>query len=341
METPPAVHKTKRKALAEGTYNDNNHASMAPFGSPDGGGTLLVEPATYAAWAQTDELAIAEGLFERVAAQEGPLPAVSEDEWPPWYAALYRAMSARANPQRWLAAVPGASFIAVTKEQAQELVAAALAALDAGAETVTVAWLAAKFQAAMDASAACDSGPLEHGWFVKSGSCSTKHQYAPAPVFSGAEAVDHLLQAFPVLAALKKGIADGFVLRPWCVDIHAGNEVRVFVRQRRVTGVSQQSCYSPEAPSVIHLFPAPAVVEACQRCFTATEAVLLPAHSFRHQCTFDAYLVTDAEGELEARLIEINSGMFGWGPAGASLFQWLDDPPPQPGEAPVVYTVVA
>ena len=34
------------------------------------------------------------------------------------------------------------------------------------------------------------------------------------------------------------------------------------------------------------------------------------------------------------KLIEINSEMFGWGPAGSSLFSWIYNPPPQHDEPP-------
>lgn len=188
---------------------------------------------------------------------------------------------------------------------------------------------------AADIQKIMDNGQAPDGWFVKIGPCSTKHQYPPVPVFSGQEAVEHLLDANPVMTHINKGSAACVAMRPWDKKISKHNEVRVFVRKGRVTGVSQQAWYSLQI--LINLLSSKDVIESAQRCYDEFNERLKPEYRFNYECTFDAYLTTDAT--LQTHLIEINSEMFGWGPAGASLFHWKSDPPPQADQEPVFYTV--
>lgn len=177
--------------------------------------------------------------------------------------------------------------------------------------------------------------PSPDGWFVKCGTCSTKHAYPPAPQHTGEEATSHLLGAKPVIHALARGTAECVMIRPWDSRVSDTNEVRVFARQGRVTGVSQQACYAESMP-LLGMLSARDVISAAQVCFDRLQAGLPVRHRFGFECTFDAFLVVD-DGGVRMELIEINSEAFGWGPAGASLFHWETDPPPRPDQAPVFY----
>lgn len=327
-----AVLKTKRIHGAC-YHNNNNLPDMAPLAHDDATDTLIVEGAQHDAWAATDALATLEAEFKGgVRRSAGPVERVAAREFrdaPEWLLRTYRLINRRSNAARWWAElVHPDGVIPITDAQSE-----ALARNDGSPDCVRDrAWLSKEFQRRFDAH------PCPDGWFVKCGTCSTKHQYPPEPVFSGPEAVVHLLGATPVTDALATRRAQCFVLRPWTRQISANNEFRVFVRAGRVTGVSQQACYS-NVINIVAMFPPDAVIAAAQACYDAAMARLPPARRLVHECTFDAYLESSPDGEPVIHLIEINAENFGWGPAGASLFDWRDDPPPAVGEPPVVYIV--
>lgn len=83
------------------------------------------------------------------------------------------------------------------------------------------------------------------------------------------------------------------------------------------------------------------MIGAAQACYDRISAGLGIQSGFQDECTFDAYITTDSEGDVSMHLIEINSGMFGWGPAGSSLFSWTQNPPPQVDETPVYVLAAA
>ena len=83
------------------------------------------------------------------------------------------------------------------------------------------------------------------------------------------------------------------------------------------------------------MFDADDVIIACQKLYDTINQ----CNSMRYQCTFDAFLVTNSSANIHARLIEINSDAFGWGPAGSSLFSWKYNPPPQQDEPPVYSSI--
>jgi hypothetical protein len=240
---------------------------------------------------------------------------------PEWYDTVYRVILGRANARRWVHLLPDAVFVDVPDATADLLAdrdpaAMASLALQIDAKTTTLA--------------------PDDGWFVKCGTCSTKHDHTiPTPVFSGTEAVADLLHSPKVRAQFKKHRAQGVMVRPWDRRIGDTNELRVFVRERRVTGVSQQACY--DVVPVVSMVDPQDIVDASQRCYDRMRSLLRPGDRFDYECTFDAFFITDSEGTIEVVLIEINSEAFGWGPAGASLFHWKDDPPAKPDEPPVFY----
>lgn len=294
-------------------YNDGNHPDMAPFWSPDDGKTLWVEQEQYDAWAKTDALDLIRGQGYDTIEPKKTVPHLLSDsdldsgDPPEWFYAVYRAINSRGNARRWWSLVEGGALVPLA---ADDTISATL------------------IQEAMDAAPCAP----EHGWFVKCGTCSTKHHYPPVPVFSGIEAADHLNGALSVQRSLHRKTAECVLLRPWDPQINDVSEVRVFVRQQRVVGVSQQACYM--IVPFMTVWPEDDMVAAFQRLYDDMRTRLPPERRFDHECTFDGYFSTDTDGNLTGHLIEINGEAFGWGPAGASLFHWRYNPPPQAHEEP-------
>lgn len=313
-------------------FNDNNRPEMAPFALV-GGNVLVVEGDQYDAWAATDGLDLLRPHFSEIRRSTEPVPRLPADtpfdKLPEWYITVYNTIIARANAGRWAHLIPGAVWIPVETDAEAD----ALSAKDPRALEELVRRID-------DALSASVSVP-EHEWFCKSGTCSTKHDnLPPAPVANGVQAVEHLFASDKVRAQFAKHAAKGVLLRPWDPRITDQNELRVFARQGKVTGVSQQACYS--VVSVMHMVDPKEIVAAAQRCFDAMMAGLDPKLRFDYECTFDAFFTTDPDtGDVEVHLIEINSEAFGWGPAGASLFHWESDPPPSSDQTPVFYIMTS
>lgn len=171
------------------------------------------------------------------------------------------------------------------------------------------------------------------GWFAKTGSCSTKQDYPPTPCYSAEEILMTLVGSEKVRRAFAECRAKCLFIREWDARVNHANEVRVFCRENRVVGVSQQFCY--DVVEIMHYLGPKEVVAACQRLWDECRQGLRPERRFDYECTFDAFVTTDDDGGLRAHLIEINSEALGWGPAGSSLFEWKTRPPPRVGEAPV------
>jgi len=311
-------------------FNDNNRPELAPFTAVDNDTVLVVEAPQYDAWAATDGLDLLRPHFSEIRRSEAPVPRLPADiqDKPEWYVTVYTTIMRRANAGRWAHLIPGAVWVPVISGAESE----ALGKRDPAA----LAALAAR----VDGALAGVPAPADE-WFCKCGTCSTKHDnLPPAPVANGTQAVEHLFRSEKAQAQFAQHAAGGVLLRPWDRRINANTELRVFARQGRVTGVSQQVCYSVVA--VMHMVDPRDMIDAAQRCFDAMMAGLDPKDRFDYECTFDAFFTTDADtGSVEVHLIEINSGMFGWGPAGASLFHWGSDPPPEPDQTPVFYIMSA
>lgn len=298
-------------------YNDNNIPYLAPFWSEDGR-TLEIEEAQYDAWMKSDAMDLLTTEFSVVRAKtvkKFPKDTLGAD-LPDWYYKVYNAILSRAYAERWYHLIPDAIVVEIPSQNPDS---------DA---TKAHPELAKKIQQAMNESGL----KPENGWFAKCSTCSTKHDYPPNPIFTGAEAVQHLYGSDEVIRAIHSGKATHIMLRPWLEEIERNNELRVFVRQGKVVGASQQACYG--ACAILTMFDENSVINACQRCFDDFNQKLPVKNRFDYECTFDAYISTDNEANVIVNLIEINSEMFGWGPAGASLFSWIYNPPPQPDEPP-------
>jgi hypothetical protein len=325
---------TKRRYLKRYQwYNSNNHLDMAPFYSIDGK-ILLVKSEQYQAWKQTDALNLLREKFEEVReVRKGwEVPTLSGDvaDAPQWFWDVYQTLIKRANAQRWFSCIPKSSIIPITDEQSLQLFNENNPDDTSINSRPVTEWLRGQIEKSLHSEE-------EHGYFIKCGTCSTKHHYLPIAVYTAKEATDHLLGAFPVLRALKTCKAQCILIRPFDPRVNDNNELRVFVRDKKVVGVSQQACY--DFVIVLAMMSADDIIKACQKCYDDFNSQLQPEYQFNHQCTFDAYFTTDPAGQLTVHLIEINSGMFGWGPAGSSLFHWKHDPPPQADEPPVFYII--
>lgn len=326
-----AIIKTKYIGAGRACFhNNNNLPDLAPLEYDKETDTLWVEGGQYDAWALTDALEMLD--FKHIKRLDRPakkLDARTFCDAPEWFHRVYAPINARSNAIRWWSeTIKKDGIIPLTEEQS-----ITLAGDEASPKTIHARrWLKLYIQEIMDAH---PDVAQKDGWFVKCGACSTKHQYPVEPVFSGAEAVTHLLGADPIRSALSKGLALCFAIRPWVPAISHNNEFRVFVRQGKVTGISQQACYS-HVVNVVALFKPEDVIEAAQKCFDDFTAKLEPRHRLVYECTFDAYLECPDEVPI-IHLIEINAEAFGWGPAGSSLFDWRTDPPPKPDETAVIY----
>ncbi len=296
-------------------YNDNNLAYMAPFWSEDGK-ILEIEEEQYDAWTATDALDMLKSKFE-VINRVKEVKHFSKDMLgaylPDWYYDVYNTILSRATADRWFHLIDGGFVVPISKTENDE---------------VDRKKLGKDIQDKLDA---IEDKPVD-GWFAKSSTCSTKHNYPPDQVFGGTEAVMHLLGSDQVNLSISQGKSKHVLLRPWLKSIENNNELRVFVRKGRVVGASQQACYS--ACAILSMFNEQDVIDGCQKCYEDFNGKLPEKYRFNYECTFDAYISTDDEGEVVINLIEINSEMFGWGPAGASLFSWIYNPPPQPDEPP-------
>lgn len=293
-------------------FNDNNLGHLAPFWSDDGNTLLLLEE-QYDAWNKTDALELLQKEFEHIERVKTikHLPEnIFESEKPDWYYKVYNTILKRTEVTRWYHLINNAMIVPINNN-------------------LTI--LARNIQKALDTIN--ENNKPENGWFVKSGSCSTKHNYPPEPVFSGIEAAQHLLGSTNVLNSIKNNRTDYVLIRPWIKEINDLNEVRVFVRENKIVGVSQQACYSGYS-MVLRLLDAKEVIKATQKCYDDFSSKLEDKYKFNYECTFDAYISTDTEGNITVHLIEINSEMFGWGPAGSSLFSWIYNPPPKINEPP-------
>lgn len=311
------------KIRTGGSYNNNNLVEMAPISYDKKEDVLSIEKEQYDAWDTNDCLSLLYKHFptiERVDKVERLPPGTPPD----WYYKVYNTALSRANVSRWYYAVPGIHIIPLSAE-----LQTILSDTDGLAYTDEANKLSTKIQSIMDNNSAPD------GWFGKCGTCSSKHHYPPTPLFNGEEAVSHLLNALPVKRALYRNTADCIVLRPWDRKITDDNEVRVFTRNNTVTGVSQQACY--DVVPIMNMLQPLDVIDAAQICYNKVREALIPIDRFDYECTFDAYITTDSDGNLSMHMIEINSDIFGWGPSGASLFNWIDDPPPSVTDTPVFY----
>ena len=292
MPRPKAVKKYVRRSM---WYNDNNICQLAPFWLREGN-VLEIKKEYYNYWSQNDNIELLEAAgFTCICVDQlsgGFPPDTFSSDLPEWYWKVYKTCGDRADASRWYHLLPDTILASPEK----------LKAMESSLKVPT------------------------DGWFVKTSSCSTKHDFLPTPVFTVDQALAQLHASPKASKALARGAS--VMLRPWIREISQNCEIRVFVKEGVVVGVSQQFCYS--VVPFLNMLDADDVINAAQQCYNKIAAGLKPKHGFQDECTFDAYINAD----MDIELIEINSGMFGWGPAGSSLFAWLRRPLPGIGDPP-------
>jgi hypothetical protein len=264
---------------------------MAPFWFDDK--NLEIEEEQYDDWEKSDGLKLLSEHFEHIIRVKKVKHFDINTDLPDWYYKVYNTILDRSNAERWFKVIPDAFVLNLEDKKYLEEVK--------------------KY----------DLTKSKDGWFVKTGTCSTKNEYPPEPVFSIEEAITHLSDSSKVKKSIKNGTAKCLLFRPWIKEINDSNEIRVFVRNCKVVGVSQQSCY--HMIPFLNMLNADNIIEEAQKCFDKFNNALEIKKRYNYQCTFDAYIT----GDINVELIEINSEMFGWGPAGSSLFSWKYNPPPK------------
>lgn len=274
-------------------FNNSNITELAPFTFQDG--VLKIEKEAYEGWSKCDIIDILK-LHFKIEMSEEKVPRMKDSTPPVWYDKVYKLLFNRNNAYRWW----------------NELI------YPGGAIMLYDTGLSKKIQNIMDKDI------REDGWFIKCGSCSTKHS---RPVFNAEEALTHLFDAESVQIAIKEKRALCVAIRPWNKYINKDNEIRVFVQDNKISGISRQFCYDDSTYKIISMWKEEEIIDAAQKCFDEMMEKLLPSHRYPYQCTFDAYILSNDEGMPVVNLIEINSGEFGWGPAGSGLFNWITDPP--------------
>lgn len=290
----PAIKKFVSHRLFHN--NDNNICQLAPYWLREGTDNVLeVKNEFFKYWTQNDtvELLTAAG-FNCIGVDQlsgGFPPDTFNSDLPEWYWKVYQIISNRADASRWYHILPDTVLGTAEQLLSMNLV------------------------------------PPDDGWFVKTSRCSTKHDFLPTPVFSVQQAIDQLRSSPKASKALSQGAS--IMLRPWLKEINKECEVRVFVREGIVVGVSQQFCYS--VLSFLSMLDADEVINAAQQCYDDIASKLPQKHGFQDECTFDAYIKPD--GKIAP--VEINGGGFGNGPPGASLFSWTHRPPPAINEPPM------
>lgn len=301
--------------------NTENCYNLAPFRVNDK--KLFVQPSTYEQWKGTIVMTAINEYFEEIIIKDdvlfdkpndyGKLPDCEG------FKLIYNTIFSLNNAKYWHHLVPRSSFIKLTDEECDRLL---------NGEREFVEKMIDTEISQIGAST----------YFVKTGSCSTKHDFSPQMVTSGKEALNHLLLSDAVCRSLRNRKAQGIYITPWSYNISKDTEFRVFVRNDTVVGVSQQYLY--KVYCMFSKYDPLAVITAFQKLWNSFSFSDKINNVLRCECTFDGYICCDDEGDITAHLIEINGAGFGWGAPGSSLFEWETDPPPTCNEVPEYrYTV--
>lgn len=158
----------------------------------------------------------------------------------------------------------------------------------------------------------CDMG---QGCFIKLSGASTKHDFAPTPIFNGITALEHLLASKRIFKHLD---CYNIMIQSWREDVSLKAEFRVFIEDNKVIGVSQQDfCNIYQEFISIYSLMCKDIVKMAQNIWDSITGQLEYT-----EATLDVWI--DSDNEMH--LIEINP--YGiWQAAGASWFDWETDFP--------------
>ena len=105
-------------------------------------------------------------------------------------------------------------------------------------------------------------------------------------------------------------------IQKWNDDIILDKELRIFIKNKEIIGISQQDC------SKSHIFlncTSNNYIEICNNCNKLWS--LIKDKLFYTNCILDVYI----DDNLDIHLIEINP-THSWTGAGSALFEWINDP---------------
>jgi hypothetical protein len=158
---------------------------------------------------------------------------------------------------------------------------------------------------------------LDHG--------SSKRDIAPhaTPISNADELFDQLVKNKYCISHLKthKKEDNYLFITEWNKDIKKDNELRVFIDNSRISGVSQQYIYEsyPFMETIIGKYPN-MVLKSIQKLWNSIK------NRIEYKtCILDVYIELN-DTPFECHLIKIN-GCNRWGLVGSALFDWKTDDP--------------
>jgi len=169
-----------------------------------------------------------------------------------------------------------------------------------------------------------------NGVFVKMTRHSTKHDYPILECFTANDVIEHIFGGITAIRELKNHDDMGLFFKKWKPNIGGENEFRAFVEDGNIIGISQQFIYEIYTLMKYHIRNRQEIYQAIQTEWNRIYQLLDDKHKYK-EAVIDFYIDSDDSDDsdsikIKVRIIEINS-IGKWGPAGSSLFKWIDDPP--------------
>jgi hypothetical protein len=163
------------------------------------------------------------------------------------------------------------------------------------------------------------------GVFVKLDHHSTKHDYPIIECFDATGVLEHIFGGKTAIKALKYQEVVSLYMKKWNNTIGGHNEFRGFVEDGQISGISQQFLYEVYPTMPYNLLNCQEIYNNIQAEWNRIYDGLDDMHKYK-DAVIDFYIETTDDDNIKTTIIEIN-GIGRWGPAGSSLFKWIDDPP--------------
>jgi hypothetical protein len=163
------------------------------------------------------------------------------------------------------------------------------------------------------------------GVFVKTDRHSTKHDYPIRECFTPNDVIEHIFGGITAIRELKNHDDLALYFKKWKSDIGGENEFRAFVDDGKIIGISQQFLYNVYTSMKYHIENRQEIYQAIQNEWNRIYNLLDNKHKYK-EAIIDFFIEYDDNDTVKVFIIEINT-IGKWGPAGSSLFKWIDDPP--------------